>query len=131
MPDLGIPAMRHGFEAKVELFRMEQVPCFDSERLVSYGRQREVDGMAKTENPISELKLHNWIVFSQKCYNRVNLMLSDVAQPVISRWNFLNTGVVQATRAADTTQSTPAADPRPSTGARVTNITATTQKPTY
>ena len=38
--------------------------------------------------------LHNWIVFSQKCYNRVHLMLSDVAQPVIMRWSLLDNDVV-------------------------------------
>ena len=100
MPDLGIPAMRHGFEAKVELFRMEQVPCFDSKRLCRYGCQREVGGMAKTENPISGRMLHNWIVFSQKCYNRVHLMLSDVAQPVIMRWSLLDKDVWRILRVA-------------------------------
>ncbi len=53
VPDanIDIPAMQYGFEAEVELFRMEHVPCFDSKRLGRYGCQREVGGIAKTENP--------------------------------------------------------------------------------
>ena len=66
MPDIDIPAMRHEFEAEVELFRMEHVPCFDSKRLGRYGRQREVGGMAKTENHTQGRMLHNRIVFFAK-----------------------------------------------------------------
>ena len=59
MPDLGIPAVRHAFEAEVELFRMEQVLCFDSKRLGRYDCQREVGGMAKPENPTQGRMLQN------------------------------------------------------------------------
>ena len=103
MPDLGIPAMRHGFEAKVVLFRMEQVPCFDSKPLGRYGHQREVGGMAKPENPTQGLVSQNSVLFSQKCYGRVHLMLPDVTQPVvIGRSLFDNIVVNVVYRTCDT-----------------------------